>query len=70
MIVEVALDHLEHLVPERLDSLPLSCSYNIRAMMDFIRHRWGHSCDYHSPAGVDEFATLYGVVRKRWPPTT
>lgn len=66
MMVEVAHDHLERFVPGRIDSLPLSCSYNIRAMMQLIEDRWGHLNQNEPPEGLEAILTLYQAVCKRW----
>ncbi|KAJ5974588.1 hypothetical protein N7481_011798 [Penicillium waksmanii] len=66
MMAEIARDHIERLIPDRIDSLPLTCSYNMRTMMDFIKERPGNSTNKSSPAAVDDFATLYEVALKRW----
>jgi hypothetical protein len=69
MMVEIAHDHIQRLVPDRIDSLPLTCSYNMRTMGDFIEYHRGNSTNNVSPTAVDDFATLYEVARKRWPYT-
>ncbi|CAI7642072.1 unnamed protein product [Penicillium manginii] len=69
MMAEIAHDHIQRLVPDRIDSLPLTCSYNMRTMGDFIEYHRGNSTNNVSPTAVDDFATLYEVARKRWPYT-
>jgi hypothetical protein len=39
MMVEVAHNHLEHFVPDHIDSRPLSGSYNMRSMIQLIEGR-------------------------------
>lgn len=69
MMVDVARDHLGRFVPDRIDSLPLSCSYNIRSMMELIENGWGHINQKERPEGLEAILTLYQVVCKRWTST-
>ncbi|KAJ5113155.1 hypothetical protein N7456_001689 [Penicillium angulare] len=68
MMVEVAYDHLERFVPDKIDSLPLSCSYNMRSMMELIEDRWCHLSTEDPPRGLEAFVALHDVVCKRWRP--
>lgn len=67
MMVEIAHDHKKRLVPGHIDSLPLTCSYNMRTMMDFIKQRRAKSIVDDSSTAMGDFATLYEVARIRWP---
>ncbi|KAJ5526356.1 hypothetical protein N7494_013006 [Penicillium frequentans] len=66
MMIEVAHDHLKRFVPGKIDSLPLSCSYNMRSMMDLMEDRWGHISSKHPPKGLEAFVALHEAVCKRW----
>lgn len=69
MMAEIAHDHVERLIPDHVDSLPLTFPYNMRTMMNFIKELPGNSTKHGSLAAVDGFATLYEVACKRWPST-
>jgi hypothetical protein len=66
MMIEVAYDHVERFVPSKIDSLPLSCSYNMRSMMELIEDRWGQISSKQPPKGLEAFAALHKAVCKRW----
>lgn len=66
MMIEVAHDHLERFVPGQIDSLPLSCSYNMRSMMELIKDRWRDFNDHGPLQGLEAFAVLHRIVSKRW----
>lgn len=65
-MVDVAHDHLERFVPDHIDSLPLSCSYNMRAVMQLIRDRRGYIDYENPPVELAGFMAFYQVVCKRW----
>lgn len=69
MMVEVANDHLARFVPGQVGSLPLSCSYNMRSMMDLIQSRWGSFNSQDPPEGLQPFVALREAISKRWRPS-
>ncbi|KAJ5914926.1 hypothetical protein N7504_003809 [Penicillium tannophilum] len=66
MMIEVADDHLKRFVPGKIDSLPLSCSYNMRSMMDLIEDRWARISSKQPRKGLEAFVALHEAVCKRW----
>ena len=65
-MIEVAHDHLERFVPGNIDSLPLSCSYNMRSMMELVEDRWGAINAEEPPKELETFVALHEAVCKRW----